>query len=96
MMTHRQGPRTKPITIRVTPLEHDALIALAAEDGRSVGDLVRHRLLRPSPCVVSPLPTIDQSAVTAAFQNLQAVTRAQGHILKAAQAVAIEEAPERN
>ena len=59
MMTHRQGPRTKLITIRVTPLEHDALIALAAEDGRSVGDLVRHRLLRPSTCVVSTLPPME-------------------------------------
>jgi len=65
MITHRNGPRTKLITIRVTPLEHEALIALAAEDGRSVGDLVRHRLLRPSTGVV---PIIGQSAVT----NLQA------------------------
>ena len=93
MITHRNGPRTKLITIRVTPLEHEALIALADEDGRSVGDLVRHRLLRPSTCVVSPLPKLDEKLETA-IKNLQAVTRAKGHILKAEKAVAIDEAPE--
>lgn len=67
MITHRKGPRTKLITIRVTPLEHDALIALAAEDGRSVGDLVRHRLLRDKAprahFVMSPLPKIEVKAI---------------------------------
>lgn len=42
-----KGPKTQYITVRVTPMEHDAIKELALKDGRSVGDFVRRKLLRP-------------------------------------------------
>lgn len=41
MKTHRTGPRTIYIKVRVTPLEFDEIDAHAKKEGISISDLVR-------------------------------------------------------
>ena len=46
MKTHRTGPRTKLIQIRVTPMEWDAIQIMAEIEEMSVSDLVRRELMK--------------------------------------------------